>query len=305
MSRDFTPQSLESNPRHPRQDLQSPHASRLRPAPSRDEILPAEQDRIQESAPHQRNSERRSSARRTVLYDRDREYLLDESEIATMRELGKFRVIAVEDLLQHAYRGQSVELERDRQALLRRGLVRQGVFEGPEANPRRLLTLTERGHHLLCRNRLLPEHQASYHGFFKPREANHDADLYRLYQKESSRIQASGGRNLRVMLDFELQRKVNRDIAKFGTEARPEIAARHGLSCVRNKIPIPDLAIEYETRDGELARVHLELVTEHYRPSQVAEKVRAGFSLYTPRGESDHLRRVLDQAELAADILSL
>jgi hypothetical protein len=37
----------------------------------------------------------------------------------------------------------------------------------------------------------------------------------------------------------------------------------------------------------------------------VAEKVRAGFSLYTPHGETDHLRRVLDQHELTAEILSL
>jgi hypothetical protein len=33
--------------------------------------------------------------------------------------------------------------------------------------------------------------------------------------------------------------------------------------------------------------------------------VHAGFSLYTPHGEADHLRRVLDQHELTAEILSL
>ena len=68
---------------------------------------------------------------------------------------------------------------------------------------------------------------------------------------------------------------------------------------------MPDLRIEYETLDGEIARVNLELVTEHYRGRHVAEKVHAGFSLYTPRGEADRLRRVLDQRELTADILSL
>ena len=49
----------------------------------------------------------------------------------------------------------------------------------------------------------------------------------------------------------------------------------------------------------------LELATEHYRPSQLAEKVRAGFSLYASRGEADRLRRVLDQRELTAEILTL
>ena len=118
------------------------------------------------------------------------------------------------------------------------------------------------------------------------------------------RIEAKGGRNLRVILDYELKRKINREMARLGPEARPEIAARHGLQVVRNKIPVPDLRIEYQTRE-DAARVNLELVTEHYRGRNVADKVHAGFSLYTPRGEADHLRRVLDQRELTAEILSL
>lgn len=75
---------------------------------------------------------------------------------------------------------------------------------------------------------------------------------------------------------------------------------RHGLQVVRNKIPVPDLRIEYQTREGDAARINLELVTEHYRGRLVADKVHTGFSLYTPRGEADHLRRVLDQRELTA-----
>ena len=110
---------------------------------------------------------------------------------------------------------------------------------------------------------------------------------------------------MRVVLDLELQSKINRDFATFGTEARNEIAARHGLEVVREKILVPDVRIEYERPDGEIARVDLELVTEHYRGRSIADKVRAGFSLYTPRGEADRLRRVLDQKELVAEILSL
>jgi hypothetical protein len=98
---------------------------------------------------------------------------------------------------------------------------------------------------------------------------------------------------------------VNRDLAKLGNEARPEIAARHGLQVVGNKIPIPDMQIEYETHDGDVTRVNLELVTEHYGGRQMAEKARAGFSLYTPRGEGDRLRRVLDQQQLTAETYSL
>jgi hypothetical protein len=242
---------------------------------------------------------------RTVLYDRDRGYQLSETEIRTLAELGKFRVIATHDLTRKVYAPKQDDADRDLRSLIRQGLVRKGTFNGPELTPRELLTLTRRGHRLLRSSRVLPDDQAIYHGFVKPREANHDADLYLLYQKEAARIEGEGGKNLRVVLDYELKRKINRDIARFGTTARKEIAERHGLRVVRNKIPIPDMRIECETREGDMNRVNLELVTEHYRGRQVAEKVRAGFSLYTPHGEADHLRRVLDQHELTAEILSL
>ena len=112
-------------------------------------------------------------------------------------------------------------------------------------------------------------------------------------------------RTFASILDFELKKKLNRDFATFGTESREQIAARHGLRVVNGKIPVPDLRIEYETRDGDLGRVDLELATEHYRPRQLAEKVRAGFSIYASSGEADRLRRVLDQRDLTAEILTL
>ena len=104
---------------------------------------------------------------------------------------------------------------------------------------------------MLRANRFLPEDQAAYHGFVKPKEANHDVDIYRLYQKGLIKILEQGGRNPRVVLDFELKKNLNRDFARFGTESRHEIAARHGLEIVRGKVPVPDLRIDYETRDGK------------------------------------------------------
>jgi len=306
MSRDFTPPDFSDLGR----DLSDSDARPVEP-PTPD------RDRDERTAPTRtptRTSERMPEARRpdiqfrdgrAVLYDRDRGYRLNESEIRTIVELGKFRVIASNDLSEHAYAGNRELAARAVQNLVRQGLARTGTFEGPEATPRELLTLTKRGHRLLRANRLAPQGQAAYYGFVKPREANHDANLYRLYQKEATRIEAKGGRNLRVILDYELKRKINREIARLGTDARTEIAACHGLQVVRNKIPVPDLRIEYETREGDAARVNLELVTEHYRGRHVADKVHAGFSLYTPHGEADHLRRVLDQHELTAEILSL
>jgi hypothetical protein len=308
MSRDFTPPDLGDLGRDlPESDARS--VGRLSQDQDRDAAEQTPPARLPERSPERGPEDRRPELHfrdgRAVLYDRDRGYRLGESEIRTIIELGKFRVVATHDLSEHTYGGQRELADRDVQNLVRQGLARKGTFNGPEANPRELLTLTKRGHRLLRANRLASKNQAVYHGFVKPREANHDADLYRLYQKEAARIEDRGGRNLRVILDYELKRKINREMARLGTEARPEIAARHGLQMVGNKIPVPDLRIEYETPDGDTARVNLELVTEHYRGRHVADKVHAGFSLYTPRGEADHLRRVLDQHELTADILSL
>ena len=242
---------------------------------------------------------------RGPVYDRDRGYRLRESEIRTLVDLGKFRVVDVADLADLAYGSQRDQMQNDLRNLLRQGLVQKGVFEGPEQTPRELLTLTKRGHRLIRSNRMVPSDQTIYSGFVKPREANHDANLYKLYNKELMRILKEGGRNPRVILDFELKRKINRHIAKLGREARPEIARSHGLRVVRGRIPVPDVRIEYEKPNGEMARVDLELVTEHYHGRSLADKVKASFSLYTARGEGDRLRRVLDGQELTAEIFSL
>ena len=108
-----------------------------------------------------------------------------------------------------------------------------------------------------------------------------------------------------MILEYELKENIRRDIARLGAAAQREIAAWHALRVVGNKIPIPDLRIEYETRDGELARVDLELVTEHYAGRDTATKARAGFSLYTPHGEAGRLRRVLGARGMRPDVLSL
>jgi ribosomal protein S25 len=307
MSRDFSPDNTgrdlpaRSDRSGAREAGNTERARSDAATPSFDLALDQAPERSQENS----RLEIHFSEGQAFLHDRDRVYRLSESETRTIAELGRFRVIASHDLAQHVYAGDLDEARSENRNLVRQGLIRMGTFEGPEAIPRELLTLTIRGHRLLQANRLVAQEQAVYHGFVKPKDANHDADLYRVYQKEASRIRSEGGKNLRVVLDYELRSKINRDLARFGPAARQEIAERYGLRVVGDKIPIPDLSIEYETHEGKIESVNLELVTEHYRGRGVAEKVRAGFSLYTPHGEAQHLRCVLDQHELIADIRSL
>jgi len=89
---------------------------------------------------------------------------------------------------------------------------------------------------------------------------SHDADLYRLHQKAAEKIEGQGGRNLRVVLDYEMKKRLYRDLVKGGpgrasSEQNHLVAERHGLQVVRGKVPVPDIRIEYEARDGERARV--------------------------------------------------
>jgi hypothetical protein len=76
-----------------------------------------------------------------------------------------------------------------------------------------------------------------------------------------------------------MKKRLYRDLAKLGpgrasSEQNHLVTERHGLQVVRGKIPVPDIRIEYETRDGERTRVDLELATSHYRGRNLAEKVR-------------------------------
>ena len=152
--------------------------------------------------------------------------------------------------------------------------------------------------------------QALYHGFTKPREAHHDADLYRLYQKAAAKIEGQGGRNLRVVLDYELKKHLYRDLAKFGEDrnsasGKHAIAERHGLQRRARKDSRPGRSDRirnprWRTRSRGPRTRHRSLPLRN-----LAEKVLAGFSIYAHADEASKLRRILDQRELTAEILSL
>jgi hypothetical protein len=245
-----------------------------------------------------------------AYYVRDRAYLLRESEMHALKEIGKFRVIAISDLVKYAYGGSPKEMDKDVRRLAQQSLLTDKTMEISQKKTLRAVTLTKAGHRLLKNTNQLPDSQPIYHGLRKPREVKHDTDLYRLYQKEAHRIERSGGRPVRVLLDYELKRTLNRDLALLGPEkddanAKQRIAERHGLQMVNGKIPVPDLRLEYETPELELRHVDLELATRDYRPRAMAEKAAAGFSLYGRSEEVSRLRRVLDEREITARILTL
>jgi hypothetical protein len=256
-----------------------------------------------------RNKEQRP---RQKHRDRDRTYKLRESEIRTLAEIGSFRAIRTKDLVEFQYRGDKRQADQDIRNLKAQGLIKQKTLPGTEKEP--LLSLSREAREFLDRNRPqdIPRDQALYHGFVKPREARHDAEVYRLYQKVANDIESEGGTKLRIVLDFELKKNVYRDVAKLKdlppeqqAEERERIAQENGLKVVNGKIPLPDLRIEYETRDHEQGRIDLELATQDYRERGLAEKSKAGFSIYAPGNDADRLRAALKDPELTREILSL
>ena len=227
-----------------------------------------------------------------------------------MADLGTFRVVAANDLARFAYGADATRMERELRRLCQQGLVVERTLPTSGRNSLRVVGLTKLGKRLLRNANLLADNQAVYHGIVKPREAKHDAELYRLFHAEASRIENAGGRPLRVILDYELKRHLNRERERLGerkNDAREieTIAERHALKVVNGKIPLPDMRIEYQTAGLELQRIDLELATRHYRPRGVADKAKAGFAIYTPREDAPRLRRILDEQELTARIFAL
>lgn len=244
--------------------------------------------------------------------DRDKSYALRPSEIHTLTEIGKFRVVSVEDLAKFNYADDPSRMQSDLRNLKEQGLVVQRGTSVLKKESRQVLTLTKQGQRLIRRHGFLPEDQAIYSGLVKPKEADHDADLYRMYRKAAEEIERKGGKVLQVQLDYELKEKLYQRLGRAQardqgeTQRLKEAFARDlELSVVRGKVSFPDLRIEYTTQDMEIARVDLELATRHYHAGHLAEKARAGFQLYARSEDTAGLRRVRDEREITVAILSL
>ena len=299
-----------------RDDSRQPHSSfdRTQTRPRR-AVDDHPQEREPESEPRQgqplreRLSPEDQARPRTYTLGR-RTFHLRESEVLAMADIGTFRVVAADDLAQYAYAGDASRMERDLRRLQQQGLAVERTLPASRRNSIRVVGLTKTGKRLLRSTNRLPNNQAIFHGIVKPREAKHDATLYRLFHTEVNRIETAGGRPLRVILDYELKRDLYRDRERLGERKNDpaEVAAlaeRHGLKAVNGKIPLPDLRIEYQTAELEQHRLDLELATHHYRPRGIAEKAKAGFALYSPREDAPRLRRILDEQELTARIFAL
>ena len=146
----------------------------------------------------------------------------------------------------------------------------------------------------------------------KTREINHDADLYKVYQQAAEEIRRRGGKPVKVRLDFELKAAVQRE--KNAVKGLPEeerakrleaFAKEHTLTINGTTIHVPDVQLEYETRDGELERTNLELISENYRTEGIRSKAESGFTIYARSGDTARIRRALEDTHTVERILSI
>ena len=261
------------------------------------------------------------SRSRDMVFVRNRGYRVSSAERGLMTEVGKFRTIAVQDLARHCYPSERGKLRQDLLNLKSQKLVCQRrVMAGRGQERFSVLGLTREGKRLVQQECRTDCGQRFYAGFVKPQEVVHDAAIYRMYQAEAAQIEKRGGTIKRVVLDYELKKNVYRPLAKARNlppleyaKCQAEVAADNRLKVIDGKIPLPDLRIEYQSAEGDLAKVDLELATEHYHRAHAAGKLKAGFKVYADRTSASRLNAsltygrssVYEGPELTATILSL
>jgi hypothetical protein len=246
---------------------------------------------------------------------------LRSEERRLLVEVGKFRVIAATDLEREIYKGNSGQFRHDLEFLKQHGLIERHVLnlrrDGSGDRIRRFdaVTLTEDARKQLILSGHVPEGQELYSGLVKPREAEHDAQIYRAYLKEAAEIERAGGKNIRVRLDFELKREINRavlelrkaDRTRDDQNIKQEVADRFDLNVQNHRIVLPDARLEYELPgNGGSSHVDIEVATSAYHRSHIASKVQAGFKLYISSGDIGRLGAgVTDDHDLMSEILDI
>jgi len=302
-----------------RESEPKPAPGEKKPAPEAGDVAVGRGPSDESSSNAPERSERRQQDprnstpdRRTRHQDRDRMYSLRNSELEAMADIGRFRTVDVRDLARIVYHGDSAQTQREMDNLSKQGLIEQRMVFRAHKAPRKLVTLTEQGQRVVRKASGLPKEQRLYHGFVKPRELDHDADLYKVYQKAAQEIRERGGRPTRVRLDFELKEVVNR--AKEAARRLPEherakllseVAREQELTIDGTKIQLPDVQVEYETREGKIERENLELLSQNYREAGLRSKAGAGFKIYARAGETNRIRRALHDTGMVREVLSV
>lgn len=293
-----------------RQSLDLPRPERkVTPVPDKPRKSPG-----RDSAPNRR-------IRRDLIQPQGIGLSLREEERELLSAVARFRVIATRDLVETIYEGRQSFLARDLAFLQEHGLARIDAVRSRRDGRRgktesiEVVTLTRQGRDFVQQMSWLPDDQKLYSGLVKPREVEHDTQIYRAYLKESDGIAKAGGTNLRVQLDFELKSKIQKAIYAH-RKAEPDrdledikrqVAQENELPLVNGGIQIPDARIVYDLDQGSrTGHQDIEVLTAAYRPGHLRNKAQAGFHLYASASDRSTLTaKIEDDHHLLENILEL
>ena len=230
---------------------------------------------------------------REIVHDaRERAYALRGSESRTLSTVGAFRVVSARDLRDHHDRPADPR-SGDLRHLRDEGLIRTAQVDGHRDVA---IVLTKAGRDVLesSRRDVSQEHrQAFYAGLKKPRELEHDVQVYRAYLSKAEPLAERGARIDRVVLDYEFKSEYQRwlherDRDREDADGRPDRdereiqawALEHDLPYFDEQVHFPDVRIEYEELDGRRDHEDVEVTTINYRGARGAAVARSGFSCY-------------------------
>lgn len=295
-----------------------PHAERRRREPAKE--VPRERRRPVASADPRRPARTASNVVGLELRPEEKQLL---------REAGRFRVVRTADLRETLYSGKARPLENDLRYLRDKGLIETRHVNLRRDGRRRtierveVVTLTRDGRGLLIKQGGLPEDQKVYAGLVKPREVEHDSQIYLAYRKEAERVERNGGSNLRVRLDFEMKADVQRaiyaerkaDPKRDMADIKQQVAERFELPFVDGKIQIPDARIDYElprdpdsdpNQGSRAGHQDIEVLTAAYHAGHLRSKAQAGFRNYASASDRSSLTaKIEDDSHLMENILDL
>ena len=188
---------------------------------------------------------------RELVVDRDRVYELNGEDSRTLAGVGTFRVVPEHDL----------DIDHDTVRHLRdEGLVETVDLGGDE----RGLTLTREARDLLDSHTLERDGgtELAFHaGVSRPREIDHDANLYATFCQEEARLRDEHPdlEIRRVVLEQDLKREYQdflqaHNRGRTDSDGRPDRtddeirawAREHNLPCLDGQVHFPDYRIEYE-----------------------------------------------------------
>ena len=278
-----------------------------RAAQERDQLTRERHARIREARtrPERAGHRREYTARQDRTQDRRTRADRDRDAIA---DVGMYRAVAYTDISEQHYDAHPYATRRAVSRMVRDGMIEEHEATGPQGHTFTVLTATARGREAAHRAALDAGHtpeQQTWTGLVKPAELSHDTAVYRAALGERARIEAAGGRVVRVRLDAELKSLVATATEKARAErgdraaedAKAAAAQELGLPLQDGHVMYPDAQLEIEDAEGVSGRVNVEIASDHYHAAAIAAKAGAGFAMHgSSRSATQKIGRTLARA---------